>query len=160
MKHDIELKVNGDVYNIQVDSRRTLLEVIREQLGLTGTKEMCNKGDCGGCTVILDGKPVLSCMMLAIEANGKEILTIEGLAEDGYKLHPIQQAFVNYGAIQCGYCTPGLIMSAKALLDKTTDPTIDDIKMSISNHICRCTGYIQIVEAIQAAAKELAGGTK
>jgi aerobic carbon-monoxide dehydrogenase small subunit len=160
MKHDIELKVNGDVYNIQVDSRRTLLEVIREQLGLTGTKEMCNKGDCGGCTVILDGKPILSCMMLAVEANGKEILTIEGLAKDGFKLHPIQQAFVNCGAIQCGYCAPGFIMSAKALLDKLTDPTVDDIKMSISNHICRCTGYVQIVEAIQAAAKELAGGTK
>jgi carbon-monoxide dehydrogenase small subunit len=160
MKHDIELKVNGDVYKVQVDSRRTLLEVLREQLGLTGTKEMCNKGDCGGCTVIMDGKTVLSCMMLAVEADGKEILTIEGLAGDGFKLHPIQQAFVNYGAIQCGYCSPGFIMSAKALLDKLKDPTVDDIKLSISNHVCRCTGYVQIVEAIQAAAKQIAGGGK
>jgi carbon-monoxide dehydrogenase small subunit len=121
---------------------------------------MCNKGDCGGCTVIMDGKTVLSCMMLAVEADGKEILTIEGLAGDGFKLHPIQQAFVNYGAIQCGYCSPGFIMSAKALLDKLKDPTVDDIKLSISNHVCRCTGYVQIVEAIQAAAKQIAGGAK
>ena len=160
MKHDIELKVNGDVFKIQVDARRTLLEVIREQLGLTGTKEMCDKGDCGGCTVILDGKPVLSCMMLAVEANGKEILTVEGLATAGHTMHPIQKAFVDYGAIQCGYCTPGFIMSAKALLDRIKDPTVDDIKISISNHVCRCTGYVQIVEAIQAAAKQLAGGAK
>lgn len=157
MKHDIELKVNGDVCKIQVDTRRTLLEVLREQLGLTGTKEMCNKGDCGGCTVILDGKAILSCMMLAVEADGKEVLTIEGLANPGHQMHPVQQAFVDYGAIQCGYCTPGLIMSAKALLDKKPDPTVDDIKEAISNNICRCTGYVQIVEAIQAAAKEMGG---
>jgi len=159
MKHDIKLRVNGDVYALRVDSRRTLLEVLREQLGLTGTKEMCNKGDCGGCTVILDGRAVLSCMMLAVEADGKEVLTIEGLAEIGYQLHPLQKAFVDHGAIQCGYCTPGFIMSAKALLDKKPDPTPDEIKEAISSNICRCTGYIQIVEAIEAAAKEMRGAT-
>jgi carbon-monoxide dehydrogenase small subunit len=157
MKHDIELKVNEEVYRVQVDSRRTLLEVLREQLGLTGTKEMCNKGDCGGCTVILDHRPVLSCMMLAVEADGREVLTIEGLAGEGYRLDPLQKAFVDYGAIQCGYCTPGFIMAAKALLDKHPDPTDDQIRESISNNICRCTGYVQIVEAIQAAAKERGG---
>ena len=157
MKHDINLKVNGDVYALQVESRRTLLEVLREQLGLTGTKEMCNKGDCGGCTVLLDGRAVLSCMMLAVEADGKEVLTIEGLAEKGYQLHPLQKAFVDNGAIQCGYCTPGFIMSAKALLDRNLAPTRDEIKGAISNNICRCTGYVQIVEAIEAAAKEMRG---
>ena len=157
MKHDIKLRVNGDVYLLQVDSRRTLLEVLREQLGLTGTKEMCNKGDCGGCTVLLDGRAVLSCMMLAVEADGKEILTIEGLAGKEYQLHPLQKAFVDHGAIQCGYCTPGFIMSAKALLDRNMDPTPDEIKRAISNNICRCTGYVQIVEAIEAAAKEMRG---
>jgi carbon-monoxide dehydrogenase small subunit len=157
MKHDITLKVNGEVVALQVESRRTLLEVLREQLGLTGTKEMCNKGDCGGCTVLLDGRAVLSCMMLAVEADGKEILTIEGLAGKGFQLHPLQKAFVDHGAIQCGYCTPGFIMSAKALLDKNVDPTPDEIRRAISNNICRCTGYIQIVEAIEAAAKEMRG---
>ena len=160
MKQDIELNVNGDLHKIRVDTRRTLLEVLREQLGLTGTKEMCNKGDCGACTVLLNGKAVLSCMMLAVEADGKEISTIEGLAAAGHKLHPIQQAFVDHGAIQCGYCTPGFIMSAKALLDRTKEPTVDEIKGAISNHICRCTGYVQIIEAIQAAAKKMAGVKK
>jgi carbon-monoxide dehydrogenase small subunit len=158
MKQEIELKVNGELFRIKVETRRTLLEVLRETLGLTGTKEMCNKGDCGGCTVMIDGKPVLSCLTLAIEAQGKDILTIEGLAK-GYELHPIQQAFVNHGAIQCGYCSPGFIMSAKALLDRNPNPTEDEIKEGISNHICRCTGYVQIVEAIQAAA-EMMGGKK
>jgi len=157
MEQDIELKVNGDIHKIRVDTRRTLLEALREQLGLTGTKEMCNKGDCGACTVILNGKAVLSCMMLAVEADGKDITTIEGLATAGHKLHPIQQAFVDHGAIQCGYCTPGFILSAKALLDRTKEPTVDEIRGAISNHICRCTGYVQIIEAIEAAAKEMAG---
>ena len=158
MKQEMTFIVNGDQYSVQVDIRRTLLEVLRETLGLTGTKEMCNKGDCGGCTVIMDGKPILSCLTLAVEAQGKDILTIEGLA-DGFKLHPIQQAFVDKGAIQCGYCTPGFIMSAKALLDKNPRPTEEQIKEGIANNICRCTGYVQIVEAIQAAAKVM-GGTK
>jgi carbon-monoxide dehydrogenase small subunit len=156
MKQEIELKVNGELFRVRVETRRTLLEVLRETLGLTGTKEMCNKGDCGGCTVLIDGKPVLSCLTLAIEAQGKDILTIEGLAK-GYELHPIQQAFVDHGAIQCGYCSPGFIMSAKALLDRNPHPTEDEIKEGISNNICRCTGYVQIVEAIQAAAEMMGG---
>jgi carbon-monoxide dehydrogenase small subunit len=156
MKQDIELKVNGELFRVKVETRRTLLEVLRETLGLTGTKEMCNKGDCGGCTVIMDGKPVLSCLTLAIEAQGKDIVTIEGLAKE-YKLHPIQQAFVDHGAIQCGYCSPGFIMSAKALLDRNPNPTEDEIKEGISNNICRCTGYVKIVEAIQAAAETMGG---
>jgi len=158
MKQEMQFKVNGEEYSVQVDTRRTLLEVLRETLGLTGTKEMCNKGDCGGCTVIMDGKAVLSCLILAIEAQGRDIVTIEGLAK-GYELHPIQKAFVDRGAIQCGYCTPGFIMSAKALLDKTPNPTEDEVKEGIANNICRCTGYVQIVEAIQEAAKAM-GGTK
>ncbi len=152
MKQEMTFNVNGERHTVQVDIRRTLLEVLRETLGLTGTKEMCNKGDCGGCTVIMDGRPVLSCLTLAIEAQGKKIITIEGLA-NGYELHPIQQAFVEHGAIQCGYCTPGFIMSAKALLDKNPHPTEDEIKEGIANNLCRCTGYVQIVEAIQAAAQ-------
>jgi carbon-monoxide dehydrogenase small subunit len=156
MKQEIELKVNGELFRVKVETRRTLLEVLRETLGLTGTKEMCNKGDCGGCTVLIDGKPVLSCLTLAIEAQGKDVLTIEGLAK-GYELHPIQQAFVDHGAIQCGYCSPGFIMSAKALLDRNPHPTEDEIKEGISNNICRCTGYVQLVEAIQAAAEMMGG---
>lgn len=156
MKQEMTFNVNGEQYIVRVDIHRTLLEVLRETLGLTGTKEMCNKGDCGGCTVIMDGRPVLSCLTLAVEAQGKKIVTIEGLA-DGYKLHPIQQAFVETGAIQCGYCTPGFIMSAKALLDRNAHPTEDEIKEGIANNICRCTGYVQIVEAIQAASKALGG---
>jgi carbon-monoxide dehydrogenase small subunit len=117
---------------------------------------MCNKGDCGGCTVIIDGRPVLSCLTLAIEAEGKEILTIEGLSE-GFEPHPIQQAFVETGAVQCGYCIPGFIMSGKALLDRNPNPTEDDIKDGIANNICRCTGYIQIIEAIDVAAQESGG---
>ncbi len=156
MKQEIELKVNGELFRVAVETHRTLLEVIREQLGLTGTKEMCNKGDCGGCTVIIDGRPVLSCLTLAIEAEGKEILTIEGLSE-GFEPHPIQQAFVETGAVQCGYCIPGFIMSGKALLDRNPNPTEDDIKDGIANNICRCTGYIQIIEAIDVAAQESGG---
>jgi len=152
MKQKIELKVNGEIHEVEVESHRTLLEVLREKLGLTGTKEACNKGDCGACTVLVDGKPLLSCLALAIEAQGKEISTIEGMAKEGYELHPIQQAFVDEGATQCGFCTPGMIMSAKALLDRNPNPTDEEIKEGISGNLCRCTGYITIVNAIQAAA--------
>jgi len=151
LKKLIELKVNGEIYEVAVDVHRTLLEVLRENLGLTGTKEACDLGECGSCTVIMDGKPVLSCLYLAIEAQGKDILTVEGLAQEG-KLHPIQQAFVDHGAIQCGFCTSGMLMSAKALLDRNPSATEDEIKEAISGNLCRCTGYVKIIEAIKSAA--------
>jgi carbon-monoxide dehydrogenase small subunit len=152
MKQVMNFTVNGEPYELLVDTRRTLLEVLRDEMGLTGTKEGCGLGACGTCTVILDGKPVLSCLMLAVDAQGKEVLTIEGLAE-GEKLHPIQKSFVEKGAIQCGYCTPGMVMSAKALLDKNPKPTYEEIKQAISGNLCRCTGYTKIVEAIDAVNK-------
>lgn len=156
MKQIVELKVNGEVYILEIDHHRTLLEVLRENLGLTGAKDGCGKGDCGHCTVLIDGEPVYSCLTLALEEHGKDILTIEGLAE-GEKLHPIQQAFVDYGAIQCGVCTPGMILSAKSLLDKKPYPTEDEIKEAISGNLCRCTGYVKIIEAIKEAARMRGG---
>ena len=152
MKQTIELRVNGERVNVEVKPNRTLLEVLREQLGLTGTKEGCGKGDCGYCTVLMEGEPVLSCLTLAIEAQGKNIVTIEGLAE-GERLHPIQQAFVDFGAIQCGFCTPSMILSAKSLLSRTPNPSEEEIKEAISGTLCRCTGYVKIIEAIHEAAK-------
>lgn len=149
MKQLMEFKVNGEHYEVAVKPNRTLLEVLREDLGLTGTKVGCNQGDCGSCTVLLDGKAVCSCLTLAVEAQGKEIITIEGLASNG-QLHPIQQAFIDYFAIQCGYCTPGMIMSAKALLDENPDPTEDEVRRALQGNLCRCTGYVKIVEAILA----------
>lgn len=129
-----------------------MLDVIREDLGLTGTKEGCGLGECGACTVIMNGKTVNSCLVLAIEAEGKEIITIEGLA-DGDKLHPVQQAFVDEGGLQCGFCTPGMIMSAKALLDENPDPTDEEIKRGIAGNLCRCTGYTKIIKSIKTASK-------
>ena len=152
MKHDIKLSVNGEQSSISVESNETLLDVIREKLYLTGTKKGCDTGSCGACTVFLRGKPVSSCLVLAVEADGKEILTIGGLGKEG-KLHPIQEAFIKHFAIQCGYCTPGMILSAKALLDDNPDPAPDDIKRAISGNLCRCTGYAKIVKAIMEAAK-------
>ncbi len=152
MKRLIKLKVNGELYEVAIHQHRTLAEVLREELDLIGTKEACNEGDCGSCTVILDGKTVTSCLTLAIEADGKEIRTIEGLAKDG-KLSPLQQSFVDHGAIQCGYCTPGMVMSATALLEENPKPTEDEVRMGISGNICRCTGYTKIVEAILAASE-------
>ena len=152
MKKDITLKVNGDAYNLTVDTRMTLLEAIREKIGLTGTKDGCGVGECGTCTVLMDGKPIYSCLMLAVEADGKEILTIEGLATpEG--LHPIQKAFIEHGAVQCGFCTPGMILSAKALLDENPNPTKEEIKEAISGNLCRCTGYQKIIEAIVEAGR-------
>ena len=155
MKWKIELTVNGEPYELAVEPWRTLLEVIREDIGLTGAKEACSTGECGNCMVILDGKPVNSCLVLAVDASGKEVLTIEGLAEGG-KLHPIQKAFVDYGAIQCGFCTPGMILAAKALLDNNPEPTEPEVKEAISGNLCRCTGYVKIIEAILAASHSLA----
>ncbi|MFH2045762.1 MAG: (2Fe-2S)-binding protein [Pseudomonadota bacterium] len=152
MKQVIELKVNGESFETAVDPHRTLLEALRENLGMTGSKEGCDLGACGACTVIINGKAVLACLTLAMEAHGKEITTIEGLAKEG-NLTLLQQNFVDYGAIQCGYCTPGMVMSAKALLDENPKPTEGDIKKSISGNLCRCTGYTKIIEAIAVTAK-------
>ena len=153
-KVEITLKVNGEDYELEIEPHRTLVEVLREQLGFTGTKKSCNEGECGACTVIMDGKPVASCLILALDARDKEILTIEGLAK-GEELHPLQVAFVRHGGIQCGFCTPGMIMSAKALLDKNPRPAASDVRRAISGNLCRCTGYQQIVDAVLAAAKEM-----
>ena len=152
MKRLIQLRVNGELYEVAVHPHWTLLEVLREELDLTGAKKGCDAGDCGGCTVILDGKPVVSCLTLAVEADGRDILTIEGLAQNG-QLHPIQNAFVEHGAIQCGFCTPGMIMSAKALLDENPKPTEEEVRRAIAGNLCRCTGYVKIVEAILAASQ-------
>ena len=129
----------------------TLLEALREELRLTGAKESCGRGACGSCTVLLDGEPVRSCLILAAEAEGREITTIEGMAAKG-KLHPIQEAFISHNAIQCGFCTPGMVLTAKALLDRTPDPSDEEIRQAISGNVCRCTGYAKIVEAIKAAS--------
>ncbi len=150
MKQDIVLKVNGTNYHVNVETHRTLVEVLRETLGFTGTKKSCNEGECGACTVLMDGKPVTSCLVLAVAAQGKEITTIEGLA-DGLTLHPVQEAFVKNAAIQCGFCTPGMVLTAKALLDENPEPTSADVRRAISGNLCRCTGYQQIVDAVMAA---------
>jgi carbon-monoxide dehydrogenase small subunit len=147
MKKTIHLKVNDRSHELSVEPNRTLSEVIRKDLGLTGTKIGCEVGDCGACTVIMDGEPVNSCLVLAVQADGREILTIEGLESDG-KLHPLQQAFIDKGAIQCGFCTPGMILSAKSLLDQHPAPGEEQIRKAISGNLCRCTGYQKIVEAI------------
>ena len=154
MKQTITLKVNGIDYTITVEPKQTLLRALRDQLGFTGVKEGCAAGECGACTVILEGKAINSCMMLAVEADNTEILTIEGLG-DGEELHPLQKRFMSNGAIQCGFCTPGMILSAYALLASNPDPTEEDIKVAISGNLCRCTGYVQIIEAIQAAAADM-----
>jgi carbon-monoxide dehydrogenase small subunit len=156
-KQLISLKVNGYEYEVAVRPNRTLLEVLREDLRLTGTKEGCDDGSCGTCTVLLEGVPLRACLCLAVAVQGKEVTTIEGLAE-GDQLHPIQRAFVDHGAIQCGYCSPGMILTAKALLDTTPAPTEQDIKLAISGNFCRCTGYNKIVQAIKMAGPNAAGG--
>jgi carbon-monoxide dehydrogenase small subunit len=157
MKHvEITLKVNGIRYTVDIKPQRTLVEVLRETLGLMGTKKSCNEGECGACTVLMDGKPVASCLVLAIDAQGKEILTIEGLSE-GEKLHPIQEAFLKHGAIQCGFCTPGMVMSAKAFLDEHPKPTQTEVRKGVSGNLCRCTGYQQIIDSIMAASGMVKG---
>ena len=151
---DLTLTVNNITYTIAVEPNITLTDVLRDKLGLTGTKKSCNEGECGACTVLMDGKPVASCLVLAMDAQNKNITTIEGLA-DGEKLHPLQESFVKHGGIQCGYCTPGMIMSAKALLDENPDPTAFEVRKAISGNLCRCTGYQQIADSILAAAKAM-----
>ena len=152
MKVKVHLKVNGLAYETEVEPRRTLLELIREDLELTGTKEGCGLGECGTCTVLVDGKPIKSCITLAVQANGREVTTIEGLEKSDGTLHPLQQAFIDHGAIQCGFCTPGMILSAKALLDENPRPTELEVRQAIAGNLCRCTGYQKIVEAILAVA--------
>ncbi len=156
-KQNIDLKVNGFTYRVAVEPWRSLAEVLREELGLTGTKVGCNQGDCGACTVLLNGRAVSSCLTLAVEAHQREITTIEGLAASPDQLHPIQQAFIDHGAVQCGFCTAGMILSAKALLDQNPDPSEEEIRQGIAGNLCRCTGYTKIVEAISAAAQTLRG---
>jgi len=152
----IRLKVNGHAHECEVKPWATLLDTLREDLGLTGTKEGCGQGECGACTVLMDGKPVNACLILAIEAKGKEIITIEGLAH-GDELHPVQQAFVDMGGMQCGFCTPGMILAAKALLDEKPDPSDEEIRKGLEGNFCRCTGYTKIIESVRAAAKAYEG---
>ena len=154
MKQRIILTVNSETYEVEVEPWWMLEEVLREKLYLTGTKRACNRGDCGSCTVLIDGKAKLSCLILAMEAQGKDILTIEGLAK-GEELHPIQQAFVEAGAIQCGFCTPGMVLAAKALLDRNPAPTEDEVREGLSGNLCRCTGYVKIIDAVLAAGKKM-----
>jgi carbon-monoxide dehydrogenase small subunit len=154
MKRPVQLKVNGNDVEAMVRPNSTLLDLLRDELGLTGAKQGCGEGDCGACTVLLDGAPVASCLVLALQAAGREVLTVEGLA-DKDRLHPIQQAFVEVGGVQCGFCTPGMLLTAKSLLDANPDPSERQIREAIAGNLCRCTGYQKIVEAISAAAAEL-----
>jgi len=149
MKEQVCLTVNGEIYQLEVDHRRTLLEVLRENLGLTGTKQGCDTGECGSCTVIVDGRALLSCLTLAVSCQGKKITTIEGLSRAG-ELHPLQKAFMEKGAVQCGFCTPGMILSLKALLDENPRPSEEQIKEALAGNLCRCTGYIKILEAVRS----------
>jgi len=151
----LRLNLNGEEVDVSFAPYKTLLEVLREDLGHTGTKHGCELGECGACAVLLDGKPVLSCLLLALECDNKSILTVEGLGEDGH-LHPLQDAFADLGAAQCGYCTPAILVTAKALLDQNANPTRDQIREALSGNLCRCTGYLQIFEAVEAAVLKIA----
>ena len=158
-KMDLALNVNGLTYEIKVEGTATLADVIRNEIGLTGIKLMCNEGDCGACTVLMDGRPVLSCMMLAIDAEGTEIMTIEGLADaDTGELHPIQAAFVERSGMQCGVCTPGMILTAKALIDENPEPDEDDVRAALSGNLCRCGNYQRITECVLFSVQEMKAG--
>lgn len=152
----IQLEINGENYSLDVAPNETLLDVLRKRLELTGTKKGCDTGDCGACTVLLNKKPVVSCLTLAVDVDQQELLTIEGLVnkEDG-SLHPIQKSFIDNGAIQCGYCTSGMVLSTKALLDTNPEPGLEEVKKAISGNLCRCTGYVKIIQAILAASKTM-----
>ena len=154
MKHDIHLIVNGEPYHITVESHHTLLRVLREQLVLTGTKNGCSEGECGACTVLFDGEPINSCLTLAVEADGRQITTVEGLAVDGH-LAPIQQTMVDLGGTQCGFCTPGILITAHALLLRSPNPTEREIREGLVGNLCRCTGYTRIVDAVREAGRML-----
>ncbi len=158
-KMDLALNVNGLTYEIKVEGTATLADVIRNEIGLTGIKLMCNEGDCGACTVLMDGRPVLSCMMLAIDAEGTEIMTIEGLADaDTGELHPIQASFVERSGMQCGVCTPGMILTAKALIDENPEPDEDDVRAALSGNLCRCGNYHRITECVLFSVQEMKAG--
>ncbi len=156
MKQLVSLQVNGERHELYVPVHKTLLEVLREELGLTGTKHGCELGECGACTVLVDGEPILSCLTLPVEVQGRDITTVEGLASQGVP-HPLQVAFAELNAAQCGYCTPGMLMSAKALLDRTPDPSPDEVREALAGNLCRCTGYVKIVEAVRLAARRQQG---
>ena len=150
-KQAVTLSINGDPYEVLADPRQTLLQVLREQLSLTGTKCACNNGVCGSCTVLADGLPMRACLMLAVAATDREITTIEGLEADG-ELHPVQQAIIDHQGLQCGFCTPGMVIAAKALLDSNPNPTLDEIREELSGNLCRCTGYVKIADAVLSLA--------
>ncbi len=154
-KQLIDLKVNGHPYKVAVEPHWTLLETVREQLGLTGAKEGCGTGDCGACSMVVDGRLVTGCLVLAPEADGSDVVTIEGLTRNG-ELHPVQQAFVDTGGVQCGFCTPGMIMAAKVLLERNPSPTLEEVRAGLAGNLCRCTGYTKIYEAVLAAAERMA----
>ena len=154
---EISFKINGQPTTLSVAPQKTLLEMIREDLLLTGTKEGCGHGECGTCTVLLDGQTVNSCLVLAAEADGKELFTVEGLSQ-GDELHPLQKAFTEHHGLQCGFCTSGMLITSKALLDKNPDPSREEIREGLAGNLCRCTGYVKIIDSIQAAAKVMKGG--
>lgn len=156
MAYAISFTLNSKTVNIEVDAKEILVDTLRERLGLTGTKKSCGTGDCGACTVLLNGRAVRSCTLLTATVDGKEVLTIEGLGNEE-NVHPIQQAFVDEGAIQCGYCTPGMILATKALLDRIPKPTTEEIKEALSGNLCRCTGYEKIIRAVETSARRLNG---
>ncbi|HXF51339.1 MAG TPA: (2Fe-2S)-binding protein [Dehalococcoidia bacterium] len=158
MKRPVTLTINGARRELFVEPNVTLLDAVRDELRLTGAKEGCGTGDCGACSMIVDGRLITSCLVLAVEADGADVTTIEGLARDG-ELHPLQRAFIDRGAVQCGYCIPGMILAGKALLDANPRPTEEEIRRAIAGNLCRCTGYTKIVEAIAAAAEQLQGVT-
>lgn len=156
MKHTVRFSVNGQEHEITVPSNQLLLDALRDRLGLTGTKRGCDEGVCGACTVLMDGEPVNSCLTLAVEADGHSITTIEGLARDG-QFHPLQEAFIQHGAVQCGYCTAGMLLTSKALLDRNSNPSEEDVRSALNGNLCRCTGYVKIVEAIRSVARSETG---
>ncbi|MFC1834131.1 (2Fe-2S)-binding protein [Thermodesulfobacteriota bacterium] len=158
MKTVIKFSVNGDSVEVEIEPHWPLLRVLREELELNGAKMGCGEGECGACTVLVDGKPINSCIYPAMEAEGREVSTIEGLISKENRLHPLQEAFLEKAGVQCGFCTPGMIMSAKALLDENPDPSEDEIRHAIAGNFCRCTGYVQIVESVDYAAKLISGG--
>ena len=160
MKQPIELKVNGVIEEVFVEPWWSLARVLREQLGLNGTKISCETGDCGACTVLVDGKAIKSCLFLAMKARGKDIITIEGLSGEHTELHPLQEAFIEHFAVQCGYCTSGMILTAKALLDENPMPTEEQVQEGLRGNLCRCTGYTKIIEAVLAAADKMGEGSQ